>query len=247
MRTVHEVGRLTGVSVRTLHHYDAIGLLKPSSVTDAGYRLYDGKALERLQNILLFRELQFPLKEIKAILDNPDFDPKEALAQQIQLLELRRKHIEDLISLAREIQKGGTDQMDFHVFQKTEINQYAEEVKARWGAAEAYAEYEEKMKGKTEQEMEAAVNKMMELFMELGRLQKHAPDDDAVQEKIGELQAFITEHYYHCTDEILHGLGEMYVDDERMKRKIDKAGGEGTAEFAKKAIDSYYSRRLGSC
>ena len=86
MRTVKEVSRLTGVSVRTLHYYDAIGLLKPAEVTEAGYRLYDDTALGRLQNILLFRELQFPLKEIKAILDSRDFDPSEALAQQIKLL-----------------------------------------------------------------------------------------------------------------------------------------------------------------
>ena len=88
MRTVKEVSRLTGVSVRTLHHYDAIGLLKPTEVTRAGYRLYDDTALSRLQSILLFRELQFPLKEIKAILDSPDFDPEEALTQQIKLLEM---------------------------------------------------------------------------------------------------------------------------------------------------------------
>ena len=93
MRTVNEVSKLTGVSVRTLHHYDAIGLLKPTKVTEAGYRLYDDTALSRLQNILLFRELQFPLKEIEAILDNSNFDPQEALAQQIKLLELQQKHI----------------------------------------------------------------------------------------------------------------------------------------------------------
>ena len=86
MWTVKQVSRITGVSVRTLHHYDAIGLLRPAKVTDAGYRLYDDAALRRLQNILLFRELQFPLKEIKAILDSPDFDPTAALEQQIRLL-----------------------------------------------------------------------------------------------------------------------------------------------------------------
>ena len=106
MQTVHEVSRLTGISVRALHHYDAIGLLKPSRVTEAGYRLYDGAALRRLQNILFFRELQFPLKEIKAILDNPEFDPKEALDQQIRLLELQRTRIDRLISLAREDRKS---------------------------------------------------------------------------------------------------------------------------------------------
>lgn len=105
MKTVKQVSKLTGISVRTLHHYDAIGLLKPAKVTEAGYRLYDDKALKRLQNILLFRELQFPLKEIKAILDSPDFDPSEAIQQQIKLLELQRNHIERLISFAREIQQ----------------------------------------------------------------------------------------------------------------------------------------------
>ena len=86
MRTVKEVSRITGVSVRTLHYYDAIGLLKPTKVTEAGYRMYDDTALSRLQNILLFRELQFPLKEIKVILDSHGFSQEEAIAQQIKLL-----------------------------------------------------------------------------------------------------------------------------------------------------------------
>ena len=134
MKTVHEVSRLTGVSVRTLHHYDAIGLLKPARTTDAGYRLYDDAALKRLQNILIFRELQFPLKEIKAILDSPEFDPKEALEQQIGLLELRRKHIDELIAYARRIQKEGEETMNFSTFNKEEINRYKEEVRERWGS-----------------------------------------------------------------------------------------------------------------
>ena len=95
MKTVKEVSRLTGVSVRALHHYDAIGLLKPTRVTEAGYRLYDEESLQRLQTILLFRELQFPLKEIKEILDSPGFDPIPALEQQIKMLELQRRHLDD--------------------------------------------------------------------------------------------------------------------------------------------------------
>ena len=130
MRTVKEVSKLTGVSVRTLHHYDAIGLLKPTKVTAAGYRLYDDTALSRLQSILLFRELQFPLKEIKAILDSSSFDPSAALTQQIELLELQYKHIGELISFAREIQKKGVNEMNFHVFDKSEIEQYKAEARA---------------------------------------------------------------------------------------------------------------------
>lgn len=236
MRTVHEVRELTGISVRTLHHYDAIGLLKPTEVTEAGYRLYGDEALRRLQVILMFRELQFPLKEIKAMLESPDFNMKEALAQQIRLLELQRKHIDRLITFAREIQEKGVQEMEFNAFQKSEYDQYAEEVRERWGSTKAYEESMQKMKGKTAQETEAAAGKMMELFAEIGALRGCRPEDEKVQEKIRELQDFITENYYNCTDEILRGLGQMYVCDERMKRNIDKAGGEGTAEFVSRAI-----------
>ena len=103
MKTVKEVSRITGVSVRTLHHYDAIGLLKPTAVTEAGYRLYDDRALGKLQTILLFRELEFPLKEIKEMLDAADFDPMAALDDQIRLLELRREKLDQLIEHARHI------------------------------------------------------------------------------------------------------------------------------------------------
>lgn len=132
MRTVKEVSKLTGVSVRTLHYYDAIGLLEPTKVTDAGYRMYDDTALSRLQNILLFRELQFPLKEIKEILDSPNFNQEEAVAQQIKLLELQYKHIGELISFAREIQTKGVKIMNFEVFDAKEIEQYRAEVKSKW-------------------------------------------------------------------------------------------------------------------
>ena len=142
MRTVKEVSKLTGVSVRTLHYYDAIGLLKPTKVTEAGYRMYDDAALSRLQNILLFRELQFPLKEIKVILDSPNFNQEEAIAQQIRLLELQYKHIGELISFAREIQSKGVRTMNFEVFDTNEIEQYKSAVKAKWGHSKASQEYD---------------------------------------------------------------------------------------------------------
>lgn len=239
MRTVNEVSKLTGVSVRTLHHYDAIGLLKPTKVTEAGYRLYDNNALNRLQNILMFRELQFPLKEIKAILDSPDFDTEEALTQQIRLLELQLKHISELISFAKKLKEKGAGEMNFDAFNKDELEQYAKEVKERWGETRAYSEYEQKSKGKTDQEMRETAEKLMELFAEFGSIRQLQPADKAVQEKVGSLQKFITENYYNCTDEILSGLGELYVSDERMKHNIDRAGGEGTAEFVREAIAVY--------
>ena len=150
MLTVNEVSKLTGVSVRSLHHYDAIGLLKPAKVTEAGYRLYGDDELKRLHNILMFRELQFTLKQIKAILDSSDFDQKEALAQQIKLLELQLEHTQELISFARRLQEEGVEEMDFKAFDKKEIEQYEQEIRERWGGTESYDEYEQKAKGRTD-------------------------------------------------------------------------------------------------
>lgn len=232
MKTVAEVSKLTGVSVRTLHHYDAIGLLKPTAVTEAGYRLYDTAALQRLQSMLLFRELQFPLKEIGVILDNPDFDPAEALRQQIHLLELQKQRLEDLIHLAHDIQTKGFDTMDFHAFDKTEQEQYAEEVKARWGQTAAYAEY--KQRGS-----QSGGDALMALFADLGQVRHLPPESAEAQAGVKAIQDHITANYYTCTKEIFTGLGQMYVQDERFRNNIDAAGGEGTAEFAAKAIEIY--------
>ena len=144
MKTVQEVSRLTGVSVRTLHHYDAIGLLKPAKVTGAGYRLYDDAALSRLHSILLFRELQFPLKEIKGILDSPQFDSDKALERQIELLELQRKRLGELIDHARALNEKGEHSMSFKAFDKSELEQYKAEAKANWGKTDAWKEYEKR-------------------------------------------------------------------------------------------------------
>ena len=241
MRTVREVCRLTGVTVRALHHYDAIGLLKPTRVTEAGYRLYDDAALRRLQSILLFRELQFPLKQIKAILDNPGFEQSEALTQQIRLLELQYAHIGKLIAHARAILNEGTGIMEFQAFDKSEIEKYREEAKARWGTTQAYREYEER--ARAGQDFAGTADQLMAIFAEIGALRQLPPEDSAVMEKIAGLQAFITAHYYTCTAEILSGLGEMYVSDDRMKRNIDCAGGEGTAEFVRRAIQAYCAKQ----
>ncbi len=239
MRKVNEVSKITGVSVRTLHHYDAIGLLKPTKVTEAGYRMYDDTAISRLQSILLFRELQFPLKEIKAILDNPDFDPMEALTQQIELLELQYKRIGELISFAREIKVKGVATMDFEVFDKSEIEQYKAEARAKWGETQAYNEFEQRAAKQSDRKRDEIADQIMTIFAEIGALRRLSPSASEVQEKIASLQKFISNNYYSCTDEILHSLGQMYVDDQRFKNTIDKAGGNGTAEFVRQAISVY--------
>lgn len=238
MQTVREVSKLTGVSVRTLHHYDAIGLLKPTAVSPAGYRLYDDAALRRLQSILFFRTLQFPLKQIKAILDSPQYNPPEALAQQIKLLELQYEHIGALIAYAREIQAKGEIPMNFSAFDTTEIERYKAEAKARWGDTPAYREFAQKQQTNPG-DADSAGRQMMVLFASLGACRQLPPDAPAVQEKIRALQDFITLHDYTCTPEILRALGQMYVRDERFTRNIDAAGGQGTAAFACKAIEVY--------
>ena len=175
MRTVKEVSKITGISVRTLHHYDAIGLLKPTKVTEAGYRMYDDTALGRLQSILLFRELQFPLKQIRAILDSPDFDPAEAIARQIGLLELQRRHIGELIAFAREIQSKGVTTMNFDVFDRKEMEKYKEEVAAKWGNTKAYREFQQKEAAREEGSSRRIAEELMAMFSELGGLKQLSP------------------------------------------------------------------------
>ena len=239
MKTVKEVSRITGVSVRTLHHYDAIGLLKPTQITEAGYRLYDDTALKRLQSILLFRELEFPLQEIKDILDRPNFDPTDALEDQIHLLELRKQHLDKLISHARNIQQTGVISMNFKPFDTTEMDNYAAEAKAKWGKTDAYKEYEQKAAGQNKEKQKFDGDALMAKFAEIGKLRNLAPDAPEVQEAVAGIQAFITAHYYNCTKQIFAGLGQMYVADDRFRQNIDAVGGDGTAEFVSRAIEVY--------
>lgn len=237
MKTVKEVSRVTGVSVRTLHYYDAIGLLKPTRVTDAGYRLYDDTALARMQSILLFRELQFPLKEIKRILDSPDFDPMQALCQQVHLLELRRDHLEQLIAHAREIQKTGVFPMDFSKFDTTEIERYTQQAKQKWGGTQAWQEFEQKKQ--TPQQAKQNADGLMAIFAQFGALRGASPASQEAQALVQKLQDFITAHYYTCTKPILLGLGQLYIAGDGMTENIDRAGGAGTAQFTHEAIEVF--------
>ena len=239
MKTVKEVSKITGVSVRTLHHYDAVGLLKPTRVTDAGYRLYDDTALRRLQAVLLFRELQFPLKEIREILDSPNFDPLEALEQQIKLLELQRQHLDDLISHARKLQKTGVMDMNFKPFDKSQMDEYTSQAKARWGKTDAYKEFEQKTKGQSREQMQSTGDALMDIFAQFGAIRHLSPASEEAQALVKKLQSFITAHYYTCTPQILRGLGQMYIAGDSMTENINKTGGEGTAEFAHQAIEIF--------
>lgn len=240
MRTVHEVSKLTGVSIRALQYYDKIGLLPPAEYTASGYRLYDDTALEKLQQILLFRELEFPLKEIRRIIDSPDFDKGKALEQQIALLTLKKEHIENLIDLARGLKATGVNHlMDFEPFDTSKLDEYAAQAKASWGTTPEYKEYEEKAKGRTAEANAMLGQQMMDIFAEFGAIRKEDPSGEAAQTLVKKLQGFITEHFYTCSDETLRGLGMMYAGGGDFTKNIDQRAGEGTAEFAYRAIDAY--------
>ena len=236
MMTVHEVSRLAGVSIRTLQYYDKIGLLRPAEYTGAGYRLYGDADLERLQQILLFRELEFPLKEIRKIIKSPDYDRNKALEQQIALLTLKKEQLERLIALARGIMETGGNTMDFSAFDTSKMEEYAAQARVSWGETSAYKEFEEKSKDRTSEEEKGLGEQMMEMFSKFGKIKDENPASEMAQALVGKLQAFITEHYYRCTDDILSGLGRMYAAGGDFTENIDKAGGRGTAEFANQAI-----------
>lgn len=242
MKTVKEVSKLTGVSIRTLHYYDSIGLLHPTKTTESGYRLYDDTALERLQNILLFRELQFPLKEIKGILNSPQFDRNKALEQQITLLQLKKEHLENLIDLARGIKMIGVKKLDFSAFDTKKLDEYAKQAKASYGQTKEYKEFEEKSKNWTKEDVANINMEFMEIFVEFGKMRDKEAADEAVQEQVERLQDYITEHFYTCSMEVLSGLGKMYAGGGNMTENIDKTAGKGTAEFVEKAIGVYCSR-----
>ena len=239
MKTVNEVSKLTGVSIRTLQYYDTIGLLKPIKYTESGYRLYDDTSLERLQQILLFKELEFPLKEIKEIIDAPNFDRNKALGQQIELLTMKKEHLENLINFARGIKGIGVKYMDFKVFDTRKIDDYSKRAKEQWGQTAEYKEFEEKTKNWTKDDEAAVANEFMRIFVEFGQMKGMNPSDEQVQLQVKKLKDNITEHFYKCSDKILAGLGRMYAGGGELTENIDAAGGIGTAEFTNEAIEIF--------
>ena len=243
MMTVHEVSRLTGVSIRTLQYYDSIGLLHPAEHTEAGYRLYDDTAMESLQHILLFRELEFPLKDIRDIIQSPAFDRNKALDQQIALLQLKKEHLENLIDLARGIKAMGVKPfMDFSAFDTKKIDEYAAQAKASWGTTPEYREYEQKAKGCSKEESQALGEQMMQIFYEFGAIRNDSPASEQAQALVKKLQDYITNHFYTCSDEMLSRLGLMYAGGGTMSDNIDAHGGTGTAVFVHEAIKVFCTK-----
>ena len=239
MKTVNEVSKLTGVSIRTLQYYDQIDLLKPTEYTESGYRLYDDAALERLQQILLFRELEFPLKDIKDIITRSDFDKTKALDQQIELLELKKEHIDNLLNLCRYLKTRGVRHLNFDAFDTKKIDDYSKKAKEQWGETPEYKEFAEKSKGWTKEYESGLMADFSKLFEEFGRLKEMDPASDEVQAQVKKVQDFITKNMYTCSNDILYSLGTAYVGGGELQENIEKMGGKGTAEFVFNAIKIY--------
>jgi len=239
---IKEFAELTGVSVRTLHYYDEIGLLKPCYVDEQNsYRFYDEASLERMQEILFYRELDFPLKSIAEILASPNYDKQKALAKQKRLLTLKKDRLERLIAALEQAAKGEITMSAFDNSEyETARQQYEDEVKQRWGDTDAYKESQAKTAGYSKDKWNDVLAGMNGVFAEFAECKNcgNSSDSETAQRLVKKLQDYITGNFYHCTNEILTGLGQMYVCDERFKKNIDK-NGEGTAEFVAEAIKIY--------
>ena len=239
---IKEFAELTGVSVRTLHYYDEIGLLKPSFVDEQnGYRFYDENSLERMQEILFYRELDFPLKSIVEILASPNYDKQKALAEQKRLLAIKKDRLERLIAALEQAEKGEITMSAFDNSEyETARQQYEDEAKLRWGATDAYKESQAKTVGYSKDKWNEVLAGMNGVFAEFAESKKcgDSADSETAQQLVKKLKDYITANFYHCTNDILAGLGQMYVCDERFKNNIDSHG-EGTAEFVSEAIKIY--------
>lgn len=247
MMTVHEVSKISGLSVRTLHHYDKIGLFRPSSHSDAGYRLYDVASLERLLFIMLYRTLGFPLEEIKSILDSRHYDRNTALRQQIEMLTLKKEHLENMIALAQGLLWRGTNLVnsctvtgrDFEMLDPGNLGKTMQEAKESVTQNDVYKEFAEKNKRRSKKENARLEKEMLSFFAGFGKLRSSDPASQKVQRMVKALNDFITENFYTCTPEILAYLGRVYAGGGAFTETIDAAGGEGTGAFACEAIRIY--------
>ncbi|MHA5050367.1 MerR family transcriptional regulator [Streptomyces sp. SD15] len=247
--SVGQVAGFAGVTVRTLHHYDEIGLLVPSERSRAGHRRYSDADLDRLQQILFYRELGFPLDEVAALLDDPEADPRAHLRRQHELLTARIEKLQKMaaaVEHAMEARTMGinlTPEEKFEVFGGKDPEAHAEEAEQRWGGTEAYAESQRRAAGYTKadwQRMQDEVSSWSERYdalMEAGE----QPTGERAMDMAEEHRQHVTNWFYDCSYEIHQGLGEMYVSDERFKEFYDSMR-PGLAEHLRDAITANAER-----
>ncbi|HEX6304046.1 MAG TPA: MerR family transcriptional regulator [Anaerolineales bacterium] len=243
--TIKEIADLAGVTTRTLRYYDEIGLLEPADTGDNGYRYYDQGSLLRLQQILFFRELDVPLKDIHLIMSRPDFSLLRALEEHRASLENRAKRLGKLIdTVDRTIEtiKGDQIMTAKDYFEGFDETQYEEEARQRWGNTPQYAQSQKKWASYSKEQKDA-------IKVEGGRLTirmvsddpNASPDDPDVQAAIGEYHAYINKYFYTCDVEFLRNLADMWVEDPRFAINYERVR-EGGAEFVRQAVHIFCDR-----
>ncbi len=246
--TIGSVAHMAGVTVRTLHHYDEIGLVVPQERTEAGYRLYGGAEVQRLQEVLFFRELGFGLDEIKRIVNQPTYEREVALGRQRDLLEKRAERlflmIEAIDRAAAAERKGltMTNEEMLEVFDGFDPTEYEDEAKERWGDTDAYQESARRTARYTKDDwtqIKAEASAIDAAFLELMRAET-SPSSETAGAVVDRHRAHITKWFYECSEQIHQGLGQMYVADSRFTANIDKAG-SGLAQYMSHAIAARYS------
>lgn len=232
---VKEVADLVGISIRTLHHYDEIGLLKPEKKTETGYRLYSDHDLEKLQQILFFKELGFPLEKIKEIIESPTFDRQEALQLHRKMLVEKQRRLNKMIeTIDKTIQyeKGEiimTNKEKFEGFDFSQ-NPYEQEARERWGD-EVVDKANATIKSLSKDEQKVMSEEFNDLYKRIAAVRHESPNSTEAQTVIREWYHLLNNTTgYHYSLDAFKGLGQMYVDDKRFTKNIDQFG-EGLAQF----------------
>ena len=241
--TVGELARLSGITVRTLRHYDEIGLVAPGGRTRAGYRTYGTKEVERLQEVLFFRELGFALDEIKRVVERPGYSRTEALRRQREMLESQADRLLALIdTVDQALQAARTgvkmsDEAALGVFGDFDPAEYESEVRERWGESDAYKQSAERTARYGKEDWLRISDEADEINQRFLTLIAAGIDAgaDAAMDVAEEHRGHIAKWFYDCPREVHAGLAQMYVIDSRFKENIDKAG-EGLAEYMSAAI-----------
>jgi DNA-binding transcriptional MerR regulator len=247
---VGEVAALAGVTVRTLHHYDRIGLLSPSERTPAGYRRYTPSDLDRLQQVLVYRELGFPLEEIATLLDDPAADPLAHLRRQLALLRDRLDRTRAMVAAVEKEMEAHTmgisltPEERFEVFGENDPSQYDAEVEQRWGETDAYRESRRRTSSYTKDDwlrIKAEGADLERRFAEALR-SGVAADSEQAMGLAEEHRQHISRWFYDCPPEMHAGLGRMYVEDERFTAHYEQIA-PGLAQYVSTAVQANAARR----
>ena len=247
--TVKQLADLAGISIRTLHHYDEVGVLKPSFVAENGYRYYEEPEMLKLQQILFFKELEFSLEDILDMLNAPDFDVAKAMEDHKKLLELKRDRLTNLISNVEDTiktlhDKGNMNTQNlFASFADDQIEAYKAEAKQRWGHTDAYQQSMERTKHWTKQDSKNATQGWKDLTQQLADTMDQGFDSPEFQELM-EKQYQSIQQFYDCSLEMFRNLSDMYVEDPRFRENYEKFR-PGLAKFMQKAIHYYCDVREG--